>query len=109
MTIRVFILSTGLGRFQRGFESFSSECYEALKDSAGFDFWLFKSGGVSSGHVRKLHCLSRFSKLSALIGKLIGRTSYFVEQLTFFFALLPWLIKLRPGVILFSDGSLGNF
>ena len=40
--------------------------------------------------------------------RISGRDAYYVEQLTFALSLVPSLLHLRPDLILFSDGALGN-
>jgi glycosyltransferase involved in cell wall biosynthesis len=57
---------------------------------------------------RVLWNLPRSGKLAAFLGRLIRRDSYFVEQLTFFFSLLPALVFGRPDLVYFADLNLGN-
>jgi 1,2-diacylglycerol 3-alpha-glucosyltransferase len=52
--------------------------------------------------------LRRDGALARLVGALIRRDGYFVEQLTFFLSLLPALVLGRPDVVYFADLNLGN-
>lgn len=69
---------------------------------------LFKGGGTAADGEAVLWNLPRVSVAARLLGKLLRRDAYFVEQLTFFLGLRRQLATERPAVVLFSDGNLGN-
>ena len=49
--MRVALVSTGLGRILRGFESFTESLFQAMrKDAPGVDVTLFQGGGESGNH-----------------------------------------------------------
>ena len=52
--------------------------------------------------------LSRNGRLAQTLGRPIGRSGYFVEQLTFLLSLLPHLVVERPDVVYVSDVVLAN-
>ena len=52
--------------------------------------------------------LRRDGTLARLVGALVRRDGYFVEQVTFFLSLLPALVLGRPDVVYFADLNLGN-
>lgn len=106
--IKVFIVCSGLGRVKRGFESFTQECFTTLSKDSELDINLFKGGETSQEKEISLWNLPRNTWASFQIGKLIGRDSYHIEQISFFLSLIPYLISQQPDVIYFSDGNLGN-
>jgi len=106
--IRVFILCSGLGNVQRGYETFTQECFNELSKEPSIDITLFK-GGVESGNKEiTLRNIPRSSYLARLFSKILGKEPYFIEQITFFLSLLPHIYRKKPGVIFFSDFALGT-
>jgi 1,2-diacylglycerol 3-alpha-glucosyltransferase len=106
--MKIFIICSGLGNVQRGFESFTQECFEALSKVSSLDITLFKGGGKSSNKEVSLWNFPRDSWAAIQIGKLTGRGAYFIEQVSFFLSLLPHIYRQKPDVIYFSDGNVGN-
>lgn len=106
--IKVFIVCSGLGQIKRGFESFTQECFDTLLQESSLDIHLFKSGGEISKAATVLWNISRTTAIANKIGKLIGRNAYFVEQMSYFLSLLPYIYFQKPDVVYFSDGNLGN-
>ena len=106
--VRTLLVCPGLGHVQRGFESFTEECFEALRDDDRLDLDLFKGGGTAADREHTLWCLRRDRAAARLLGATIRRDSYYVEQTTFALALISHLGRLRPDVIFFSDGVVGN-
>ena len=98
----------GIGHIKRGFESFTSECFEAMKDHPDVELWLAKGAGPSQDKEIKIRCLKRNKALSHSLALLIRRDSYFVEQATFALGLIPFLITKKPELVFFSDGTIGN-
>jgi len=109
MKPNVFIICTGVGHINRGYESFTTECFNALKDSDKFELYLLKGGGKTSGKELKISCVKRNSKLALFLSKGVGKDKYWVEEATFLAGMLPTLIKYRPAVIYYSDFILGTF
>src|SRR5687767_11835420 len=105
----VFIVCSGLGRIHRGFEAVAEETFTALASVSDFDLHLFKGAGESSERRVTLWNLPRDGRVAALLGKLTRRTSFFVEQASFFLSLLRHIREQRPDVLYFSEGVLGNF
>ena len=106
--VRVFLPCTGLGRQRRGFETFTLECADALRDDPRIALTVFSGAPLAGVHTRVRWNLARDGAMSALIGRLIRRDRYFVEQATFFLSLLPALVLGRPDVVYFADLNLGN-
>ncbi len=105
---KVFLPCSGLGRIRRGYESFTQECFEALRGEPRLDLHLFKGGGSPGGNETVLWNLPRASAPARWLGRLLRRDAYFAEQLTFFLGLRRHLAAGRPDVVYFSDGNLGN-
>jgi 1,2-diacylglycerol 3-alpha-glucosyltransferase len=112
--IKVFLTCPGLGNINRGFESFTRECFEAISHDNSLDVTLFKGGGESSKNEIILWNLPREKwttiQISRVVGKITGiKGSYNTEQLSFFLSLLPYLHQYKPDVIFLSDEQLGIF
>ena len=106
--IKIFIICSGLGHIQRGFESFAQECFETLLKESSLDITLFKGGGESHSKAIKLWSFPREAWSAIQLGKATGRNAYFIEQVSFTFSLLPYIHREQPDVIYFSDGAVGN-
>ncbi len=105
---KVFFICSGLGNIKRGFESFTQECFDTLSQEPELDVTLFKGGGKSTNRQVTLWNFPRDSWLGIHLGKLTGRGSYFIEQISFVCSLLPYIYQQQPDVIYFSDGTVGN-
>lgn len=106
--IKVFLICSGLGNVNRGFESFTQECFHALSSVPELDINLFKGGGESKKRQIVLWNFPRDSWLANYLGKLTRRGAYYIEQTSFTFSLLPYIFQQKPDVIYFSDGIVGN-
>jgi 1,2-diacylglycerol 3-alpha-glucosyltransferase len=111
--MKVFLVCSGLGHIQRGYESFSQECFEALSIDSTLDITLFQGAASSAPNVVPLWNLPRnhpFTKRLAIqCGKYSNLSdSYFLEQASFCVSLIPYLFWKRPDVIFFSDFFLGT-
>jgi 1,2-diacylglycerol 3-alpha-glucosyltransferase len=112
--LKVFFVCTGLGNVQRGYETFSRECFDNLTKTDIFDITLFKGGGETVKREIKLWNLQRnwwFSfQLSRIIGRLTGKGgTYFIEALSFFVSLIPQIFIKEPDIVYFCDEPLGDF
>jgi glycosyltransferase involved in cell wall biosynthesis len=110
--VKVFLVCSGLGNINRGFESFTRECFEALSQDDSFDITLFKGGGKPCKKEITLWNLPREKWTSIQISRVVGRLTgmrgpYFTEQLSFVFSLLPYIYFEKPDVIYFSDEQVG--
>jgi glycosyltransferase involved in cell wall biosynthesis len=69
---------------------------------------MYKGAGPKSAFEQAIWSIPRTSALATQLGRIIGRSGYFVEQLTFFIALLPRLLLRHTDVVYVSDVVLGN-
>jgi len=107
--IRVFFPCTGLGRQQRGFEAFTRGCAAALRGDARLEITVFGGGGpFAAAGERAVPNLPRTGAAARIIGALVRRDPYFVEQASFFAGFLPRLAAGRPDLVYFADLNLGN-
>lgn len=106
--IRVFFPCTGLGRVARGFEAFTRDCAHALRGREELALTVFGGGHDLTAGERRIASLSRRGVAARLLGKLVHRDPYFVEQATFAAAFLPALIAGDPDVVYFADLNVGN-
>lgn len=105
----VFIVCTGVGHINRGYESFTKECFAALKDNDYFNLYLLKGGGQIEGKELKINCVQRNSRRAAFLSKIFKRETYWIEEFTFFISMIPEIITYKPAVIYYSDFILGTF
>jgi 1,2-diacylglycerol 3-alpha-glucosyltransferase len=106
--VRVYFPCTGLGREARGFEAFTRDCADALRDDPSIVLSVFGGGGAMREHERAVFNLPRRSTRAAMVSRLVGRDPYFVEQASFFAGFLPALIVGAPDVVYFADLNFGN-
>jgi 1,2-diacylglycerol 3-alpha-glucosyltransferase len=106
--VRVFIPCSGLGRVARGFETFTREVSDALRGDPRLEVRVFAGGATADRDDTVLPSLARSSRAAMTIGALVRRSPYFVEQGSFFTALLPHLILGRPDLVYFADLNIGN-
>ena len=106
--VRVFLPCTGLGRQRRGFETFTLECADALRGDPRIELTVFSGGPTPGVPARRRWNLRRDGTLSSLVGALVRRDPYFVEQASFFLSFLPALVLGRPDVVYVADLNLGN-
>lgn len=105
----VFIVCTGVGHINRGYESFTKECFAALIENDEFNLYMLKGGGKSTNHELKIACIKRNSTAALLISKIIKKEAYWIEEATFLIGMLPALFRYKPSVIYYSDFILGTF
>lgn len=106
---KVFLVCSGLGYINRGYETFTRECFDVLRHERNLDITLFKGNGKALPKEIPLKNLHRNSKLAILLGKLIRKNPYWIEEITFFLSLLPHIHREKPDVIYLSDINLANF
>jgi len=108
-SMNVFIVCTGLGHINRGYESFTRECFDALKDTTDFKLYLIKGGGKSTGNEIVLPNLPRRKKAAQFLTKFFPTDAYTIEQITFCLSMLPLILIKQPAVIYYSDFTLGTY
>ena len=106
--IKLFLVCSGLGHINRGFESFTQECFDALSGEPELDVTLFKGGGPSDKKQVVLWNLPRNAPLTERLGRITDKGGYWLEQVTFTLSLLPHIAWQKPEVIYFSDCNIGN-
>ena len=107
--VRVFLACTGLGHERRGFETFTRECAAALAGEASLALTVFAGGrdGAVAGE-RLVPNLPRGSRGAKVLGAILRRDPYFVEQGSFFVGFVPALLRGKPHIVYFADLNLGN-
>jgi glycosyltransferase involved in cell wall biosynthesis len=105
----VFIVCPGLGRINRGYESFAHECFDVLKDCRAFRLYLLKGGGKQNEREVTLFNLHRNAKVTKWLAMLFKKQPYYLEQVSFLLALLPLIVIKRPALIYYSDYMLGSY
>ncbi len=106
---RILLACTGLGNERRGFETFTRDCARALADAPSLAIEVLAGG--ADGHVageRVVPNLPRRSDAARVLGALLRRDPYFVEQGSFFLGMLPALVRRPPDLLYFADLNLGN-
>jgi 1,2-diacylglycerol 3-alpha-glucosyltransferase len=93
---------------RRGYETFMRNGFDVLRNDPELDLYLFKGGGESHGSERRLHHLDRGGVAARILGTLVGRGPYVVEQTTFTASLIPHVVRARPDAIFFCDPAIGK-
>jgi 1,2-diacylglycerol 3-alpha-glucosyltransferase len=110
LKVKVDFICTGLGRVQRGYESFARECFDALSTTKDLKIRLFKGSGTVNLNEFVLPSLARNSKIAMMLGKLTRRSGYHVEQMSFMLPYIQRILKKDPPDLLYtSDANLANF
>jgi 1,2-diacylglycerol 3-alpha-glucosyltransferase len=104
----VFVVCSGLGHIHRGYETFTRQFFDALQNDGSCRLQLFKGTGSNSNREIRLTILRRTEFLTRLVGRMLRRNGYDVEQLTFAMSLIPYLRRSQPDVVYFSDRELGT-
>jgi len=102
------IVCSGLGHVARGFETFSQECFEALRDRPDLDVLLVKGAGEPAEGELVARTVNRETRTARALGRIFRRSGYFAEQMVFAIRCLPLIRSARPDVVYFSDWALGR-
>jgi len=108
--LKVWFVCTGVEIFNRGIETFFREAFNGLAPllpSMGIHASLFKGGGsdVPPDEFR-VWCLRRTGIPAKLIGKMLNRNAYTIEQMSFLPGLIHQIRRHRPDIIFHSDGNM---
>jgi len=105
--IRVFTVCTGVGLVRRGIESQTFDMFKGLHGRKNLDIKLFKGQGDPDLDEYRLWNLPRTGKSAKVLGKLLRRSSYVVEQISSFLPFVQGIRKFKPHIIYYSEQSLG--
>jgi 1,2-diacylglycerol 3-alpha-glucosyltransferase len=105
--IKVYLACTGVGIINRGIETFARECFDGLHGTEGLQIELFKGAGAEKPDEHLLWNLPRNGKLAPLLGNIVKRNGYVVEQLSSFLPFVDRIRKGKPDIIFYSDSNLG--
>ena len=105
--VRILFTCTGVGIFNRGIESFFREAFDGLRITPGLKTWLIKGAGPATSQEIPVPCIPRTRASGRLLGRLIRRNAYVVEQLSSFPFVVHQIRRLRPDVVFYSDSNLG--
>lgn len=105
----VFIVCTGLGNINRGYETFTRECFDALKNSNDFTLKLIKGAGNKTNNEIVITNCKRNGKLTLLLSKIFKCEPYKIEQISFALNMLLAIFKHKPSLIYYSDFVLGTW
>jgi glycosyltransferase involved in cell wall biosynthesis len=101
---RVALICPGLGRERRGYERITADLHHALRDEP-MDVWLFKGAGPTGPKVIVPRSFARdgWVLMNLHLHRLIGRTRYHMECLTFALTLARHLRRQRFDVVFTYD------
>jgi glycosyltransferase involved in cell wall biosynthesis len=106
--LRVVIACGGIGFAQRGFETLSRECFDALRARDDVEVTLVKGRGERRPDERVAPTVGRDSRLARAGARVLARDGFYVEQLGFTASIVPMLARRRPDVVYFSEWWLGR-
>ena len=105
--LRVLLACSGVGRVNRGIETFFREAFDGLREAPGLDLRLIKGQGIASGNELVSWNLPRTGGLARVLARLSKRNGYVVEQWSSFFSVAAQIRRFRPHVVFYSDANLG--
>lgn len=105
-TTRVLMLCSGVGRENRGIETFFADAFAGLRNTPGLDLTLGIGAGFAEPKQERIASLSRFNRLSRTMGRLLGRDGYTVEQMSSIPSVLAKVRRLKPHVVFTSEANL---
>ena len=109
--IKVFIVASELGNINRGYEASLKECFDNLRHSPNFDFFLFKGNGEQLEREFVIPNLSSSTSLAFKLGSFTRKGkdgARFVHELSYFPRLLVYLEKYKPHIIYLSGDKLAK-
>lgn len=100
---RVALICPGLGRERRGYERITADLFRVL--GQGLDLHLFKGGGTTGPRETVPPSFARdgWVLMNLHLHRLIGRTRYHMECLSFSVSLLPHLLRGRFDLVFTYD------
>lgn len=99
----MLLVCAGLEHARRGFESFASECFTAIRDDPGLDLGLVKGSGPRAPKECSIPSPRRDGVIAGMLGRLVDKPSFRIEAFTFGFALTPLLLSRRPDLVYMSE------
>lgn len=107
---RVWLVCTGAGRIQRGFETYARDLFERLREDGRVDVTLLKGGGASRVGERALPCIHRDAALNRALCMMLGQSKrYVIEYATFCLSMLPLLVAAPPEVVYALEAPVYRF
>lgn len=105
--IRVFTVCTGVGLIRRGIESQTFDMFKGLHGRPSLDIKLFKGQGLQGEDEYTLLNIPRTGRTAEIIGSIIKRSPYVIEQLSSFLPFVLYILKFKPHIIYYSEINLG--
>ncbi len=105
---RVLFLCSGLGTIQGGYETFTRECYDALKNDASLEIVLLKGNGENQENEFRIASIPRSSRAASILGTAMRTHAYAIEQASFSLSCIAYIMRYKPQVVYFSDRTVGR-
>src|SRR6185437_13214021 len=106
---KIFIAGSGIGKIRRGFEAHLIDLYSNLKTTINDRVFLLKGKGDSTDSEITVPNFSRDSFFSKILGYIIRKNPYFIQNTTFFLALIQSLLKYNPDIIYLGEPVVCTF
>jgi 1,2-diacylglycerol 3-alpha-glucosyltransferase len=106
--VKAFLVCPGLGHVRRGYESFTQECFDVLRDRPELELTLYKGAGENEPRVKVLPVLRRQSNAARWLSAIVGQGPFFAEALSFSLQLIGQVAWHRPSVVYYSDYPVGQ-
>lgn len=99
MKAKIAIACSGLGYIRRGLETFTDDLFRQLELTGEFHVFLLKGAGKKKHNELSIWHLRRDFFIARLVGKIIHKHPFYIQNVTFALGLIPFLIKTRPEVV----------
>lgn len=102
-SVKICMPCGGLGRVNRGYETFTQECFNALKDHPDLHISLYKGGGKPAKQETVLPNLPRDNRFSAWLSGVLGKEFWWIESVSFALSLIPYIWHQKPQIVYVSE------
>jgi 1,2-diacylglycerol 3-alpha-glucosyltransferase len=104
--IRVHFVCTGVDRYRGGIESFFREAFDGLQGLEDVDLEMYKTDATPKPGEVRVRSLYRGNAPAKVIGKVLRRNPYIIEQMGFLPGYIRHIRRTRPDVIFYSEQNL---
>ena len=104
----IFFIGTGVGRDLRGFEAHTIDLFNHVRNEKEFKTYLIRGGGVNTEQEITISSISRKSRTARVIGYLLRKNPYTINQLSFLKGLIRLIYRMKPTTLYLGEPILFN-
>jgi len=104
----IFFMCSGLGKTPRGFEAHVEDLFHNINCLGLYNVHLYKGGGITNKNEKRIKHIPQTSNVAKLLSFISGKTTYFIQNVTFFIGLLPYVTFIKIDCIYLGEPILCN-